>query len=306
MLKNTNKFGVALKVTIVFLAVGYIALRLFPKKDFDFSIRDLFDEIKNSKVFFTVVILLMPVNWLLESWKWKIIASQKIKISFADAMRGVLAGVTIGTATPNRVGEFAGRIFMVKEGDKVELLLLSFISSFTQVLVTVLAGVIALILSHRLVEVELAGLVLILLTLLPLLLNYFPGKWLKKIIVLKKFPFKVFVVVIVLSAVRYIVYASQFLFVILIMNNKYDSGYFSPVLSGIAISYLLVTLIPTFSFTEVLVRGSVAGMVFGGGMMGEVNGAFYAAIFIWFVNVAVPSLVGTVFVFRLKFFRQEK
>ena len=112
--KYRQKLGLGLKVTIVLLAVGYITRRFFTTDDPVSILTHLYRAITFFPLTFLAVLLLMPVNWMLEGLKWKLAAGQQVKLSFGNAMRGVLAGVTIGTATPNRIGEFAGRIFMEK------------------------------------------------------------------------------------------------------------------------------------------------------------------------------------------------
>tara|TARA_B100000941_G_scaffold60730_1_gene40020 strand:+ start:235 stop:501 length:267 start_codon:yes stop_codon:yes gene_type:complete len=71
----------------------------------------------------------------------------------------------------------------------------------------------------------------------------------------------------------------------------------------ITIMLLFVSIIPTIVFTELSVRGSVAVFLFG--MITSNTIAVLSAIFImWIINFVFPALIGTVFVFSLKFFRR--
>jgi hypothetical protein len=312
LFKQTSKTGLALKVVIVFLATGYITWRLSGRQIRNFSFEELFHFLSGTKtvLIFSFVILLMPLNWLLESLKWKIIASTKIKIPFRDAVRGVLAGVTIGTATPNRVGEFAGRIFMVEEGNRVELLLLSFIAGFCQVFITVVAGIAGIILNNGLPQVMnystpffLIGAGIIFCAI-PFFIKFLPASWKKRIEVIRNFPRKKLLLVFFLSALRYTVYVSQF---VILLNLILPGIDLAMAFRCVTITYFIVTIVPTFSFTEVFVRGSAAIMVFYNPKelaIGDV--AVTVAVLLWTINVAVPSLIGSVFVFRLKFSRKEK
>jgi hypothetical protein len=309
--KNTNRIGVALKIAIVFLAVGYIAWRLLSKQHIDFSLDQIGIGIGNHLFIFFAVVLLMPLNWFLEALKWKLIASTKIKISMKEAIQGVLAGVTIGTATPNRVGEFAGRIFMLKEGNRVELLLLSFISSFCQVFVTIVFGIFGfLMLGHEhllflrmtFYFLFLGGIVF---CAIPLWIRFLPVNWKKKLSVLLNFSRKELLKALFISGIRYMIYACQFLLLIYIFVNP-QIWHFRIFLSLIMISYFIVTIIPTFSFTEVFVRGTVAGAVFNACDDMIFSIGFTVAVLLWTINVAIPSLIGTFFVFQLKFFKTKK
>jgi len=71
----------------------------------------------------------------------------------------------------------------------------------------------------------------------------------------------------------------------------------------ITIMLLFVSIIPTIVFTELSVRGSVAVFLFG--MITSNTIAVFSATFImWIINFVFPALIGTVFVFSLKFFRK--
>lgn len=293
------------------LAVIYIGRRIVLQGGFAETIERIAASFSKNPLILTSVLLLMPVNWLLEALKWKILASQEKKVSLGLALQGVLAGVTAGTASPNRIGEFAGRIFIVPEGNKITLLILSAVSSFCQVLITLLAGCWALVFApaalyenhFQLSPFEIS-----------LLYFFIPAGFAIGIYAIvklqrsKKINLKissdVFLKVLGLSALRYSVYVFQFALLISLVAANYN---FNEAVSAICICYLLVTIIPTFSLTEMLVRGSVAGIVFSEtGMMAGKPDAIYIAILLWLINVALPSLVGTIFVFRLKFFGQEE
>jgi hypothetical protein len=56
-----------------------------------------------------LALALVPVNWGLEAWKWHRLAGTWSR-TFGRSLRAVLVGLTLGFATPNRVGDYAGRI----------------------------------------------------------------------------------------------------------------------------------------------------------------------------------------------------
>ena len=85
--------------------------------------------------------VLMFVNWALEAIKWKLLISKFEQISLSKSMISVLSGITIGIFTPNRLGEFAGRIFCLEKADKLKATISSAIGSSFQLFLTVLAGI---------------------------------------------------------------------------------------------------------------------------------------------------------------------
>ena len=106
--------------------------------------------------------------------------------------------------------------------------------------------------------------------------------------------------VFLLSNFRYLVFTTQFF----ILLNTFDEDilYFDAI-PLITIMLLIVSIIPTIVFTELSVRGSVAVFLFG--MITSNTVAVFSATFImWIINFVFPALIGTVFVFSLKFFRR--
>ena len=302
------------------MTVGYIVWKLTEKQHTDFSFGNLWTGIKNHIGLFSFTLFLMPVNWLLESLKWKLIVSAKKNISLKQAIACVLAGVTTGTATPNRIGEFAGRIFLIDDENRFDFLLLSFVSSFCQVVVTIIFGLAGFFLMLREDVIHIPGgalisfsIVVFLFCLLPFFIRFIPVKMKTKIKTLLEFPAKKLIGALLLSAIRYFVYATQFVLLFSMFNHHnpppYDQDYFPivKIFLLVFISYFVVTILPDFSFTEVFVRGTVAGTVFNSSCNEAVfSVAFGVAVLLWTINVAVPSLAGIFFVFKLKFFKTEK
>ncbi|HEX3769166.1 MAG TPA: hypothetical protein VHT72_12360, partial [Puia sp.] len=61
---------------------------------------------------------LMVINWSLETAKWKIALMPIQTVSFFRALKAILAGTCIASFTPNRVGEYLGRMLFVDSGNK--------------------------------------------------------------------------------------------------------------------------------------------------------------------------------------------
>ncbi len=94
--------------------------------------------------------LLMVMNWTLETAKWQIALRPIQSIRFARAFKAILAGTCIASFTPNRVGEYLGRMLFVDPGNKVVSVAPTILCSMSQMLVTLTAGSVGLILYHNL------------------------------------------------------------------------------------------------------------------------------------------------------------
>ena len=80
----------------------------------------------------------------------------------------------------------------------------------------------------------------------------------------------------------------------------------------ISLIFFIITAIPTIVLTELGIRGSVALFLFGlyfKAMHQNIEqltiGILSSITFLWLINLCVPALLGTIFTFRLKFFRRN-
>jgi hypothetical protein len=92
-----------------------------------------------------LILFLMMVNWALETVKWQYLIGKVERIGFLEALQAVLAGVSISSFTPNRVGEFFGRVYSLKQASRIEGILITLVGSVSQLLVTVIAGSMAML-----------------------------------------------------------------------------------------------------------------------------------------------------------------
>ena len=100
---------------------------------------------------------------------------------------------------------------------------------------------------------------------------------------------------------RFAVFSFQY-FLLLQFFNLSVSATESFIL--IALYFFLISLIPTFALSELGVRGSVAILLF---CVDGVNCApvFASTFLLWIINLALPAVIGSVFVYQLKFFKTE-
>ena len=89
---------------------------------------------------FWLVIIFVFVNWGIEARKWQLLLKAVQPISFITAFKSVLCGVTLSLNTPNRIGEYGGRILFVKEGNRIKAVTLSIAGGMSQLIITMLMG----------------------------------------------------------------------------------------------------------------------------------------------------------------------
>lgn len=280
-----------------------------------------------------LLLVMMLVNWMLETLKWKILIARIEKVPMMKSFMAVLTGVSVSIFMPNRTGEFLGRVFILEKANRVEGALITIIGSISQLLVTVSAGLFGFIafffhyLRKDILIHEYLGAGIILLVpitvfllllfyfnmdiLTPFLEKLFRGKWeryARYTRVFSGFSFRELVQVLLLSFLRYMVFSAQFF--ILLKLFGIDIPY-PEALVLISMVYLAMLVLPSFAATELGIRGSLSVYIFSywfiytGVPAPEPELAIFAASsMLWLINIVVPALAGTVFVFRLKFFRK--
>lgn len=304
---NQLLLGRILKVTIVLFAVvmlGSVLRKFFS----DHEAIELFSrQVKLHSKWLVIVILLMPLNWFFETAKWKKIVSVSEEITWKEAWSGVLSGLAIGSATPNRIGEFAGRVFQLKRTAIHDGISCTLLSSVLQVGVTMLAGIAGLLLVDTekiLHSAKAISWVIIVFTLIlagAIIIRSLSGKAAKYFEVLRRMNAKLLVEVFALSAIRYAVYSLQF--VIMLKMCGVNAPAFALV-TAVAINYMIVSVIPSVMISELFVRGTVASGVIGA-LCGFPEAAALAAVITWLLNVGLPAICGMFFVQNLTFFRKQ-
>lgn len=272
----------------------------------------------SENLFYTLgIILLMFLNWSIEAFKWKILIAPLEQINFSSALIGVLSGVTISIFTPNRVGEFAGRVFFLIKSDKIQATIMSLIGSLAQLSVTIIAGLLAFFMLEKkyydffqieqFVSLNILFLIFVLLLISFSIAIYLlikkrksSEKFKKYIDTYKLHSKKSLNSVLNLSIFRYIVFSIQYYFALKLFGIN---GGTVIVFSLIALTFFVTSVIPTFALTEIAVRTGVAIYFFG--TIYSSNAPILAAsLFLWIINLAIPAMIGSLFIYKLKFFKE--
>lgn len=253
-----------------------------------------------------LVLLLMVLNWGLEAWKWHGLMRPVQPIGYGRALAATVAGTAIGLITPNRVGEFAGRVLFLDPGHRVQGGFATLLGSIAQFVVTLLAGGLVLgtglwspldpgpLPAWRVVPwcALLIGLSAVFLYLNPKalarLLPAIPGlqRFERQARVLDTFTTAQLVRVFLLSLVRYAVFTAQFCIVLAALAQVPPQA----ALRAVPVVFLLTTLVPTMALTELGVRGSVALAL----IPGDDAAVLASTVLIWAINLAVPAFFGAV------------
>jgi len=251
----------------------------------------------------------MPLNWLLEAAKWQYLLKDIQQIPFSKSIKGVLIGITSGMATPNRIGEYVGRTYVLTKHNRVKGSLATMLGSLSQIMITLILGMFGWFLlfnqirffehlHYRPIFIALLSVLMIFLILLYYNLNWIKNlaKWLSinqkyidEIRFLSKYKAPELSFIMFLSFFRYVVFAGQY---ILFLKGLGVEIPLLSSLSAITVIFLIIVFIPHFSITELGVRSSVAVLIFQN-FTNELHLIATAAAILWLVNLAVPTLIGS-------------
>jgi len=295
--------------TVFLLASGFLYLRLSTHGDAQ-GFAEVLSDRDQALLLVTLsgVLVLTLLNWGLEATKWRLLMRDVERITFGKAFVATIAGTSIGMITPNRVGEFVGRVLFLAPENRIPASFATAVGSIAQFVVTVVMGtfgLIALIVTARSEAFDplgVAWITLCVLVAVASLLLYFNPDLLHRVIAripfirrweqhaasLDRMSIDVLFRVLLFSALRYVVFAIQFMIILVVMADValLDS------LFAIPVAFLFSTLIPTVMLTELGVRGSIAVALISP-QLAQDKGVFLASTALWVINIALPALVGS-------------
>jgi uncharacterized membrane protein YbhN (UPF0104 family) len=270
-------------------------------------------------------VLLSGVNWGIESRKWQLLVQHLQAFRFTQAVKSVLAGCTITLFTPNRIGEYGGRILFIEPENRLKAISLNIAASISQLLVTLIMGCAGLwILRHLSQEENNAFLILpgiwsnailfiSLLIILALLLLYLrigfwvrliekiPGTYevVKHIAVLEELDREKLLRLMFLSLLRYGVFVAQYMLLLHAMGVELN---WWTCFWTITVFYLLVTAAPSLGLVELPLRITALWALLKYHTSNEI-GVSGAALSIWIINLVLPALAGSFLILGVKIFR---
>jgi hypothetical protein len=299
---------------------GWYIYHQFYKKNNDFKqFEALTAQINSTHVLAVmgVVVLLMVVNWVLEAFKWQYLAKRLVNISIWESIEAVFCGLTWAISTPNRVGEYGGRVMFLPNRKRIHGVFAMAVGAFGQIIMTNLLGLIAIIwLFYTYIPVSnwiFAGIVLIsALTIILLLIAYFHIKGilslLNRISFLKKYH-KFFEImgryttgelirILGYSMARYITFTIQYCIIFHLLMPGFA---FFPMIMVLFVYFFVTSAVPSLDLLDVGVRSFTASHLFA--YVTDQKIAVIAGVSsIWLINLIIPAILGSLFVFKLKFF----
>jgi len=315
---RSGKGLTAIRVLVLGLMLGYLGFALYQKEESLMQLPGQWLAVGRESRFWYATLPLLAgmglLNWSLEAWKWQLLAEKVERISWTEAFKGVLAGLSLGFVTPNTLGDYAARLWMLQNRNRMEAVGAVMLGRVAQLYVTLVTGLLAFlyVCQQRDWLPQFYFPALLILTLLLVSGTYVAinrsfvyrighfryTRWLSPYFrVLTAYrPAEVFRV-LGLSWLRYFVFTGQFLLLLWVFGVRLP---LPDLISGIALVYLSKSIVPAFHFLSDLgVREFSALYVFG--WYGAAASPVLAAtLSLWLLNILLPALSGSILLWRPK------
>ena len=316
---SKNLLGKLLKMIIFILLAFALYRQIFQRDD----ISDLWSvflfQLQTYNVFLLLLCFsLLFFNWGTESRKWQLLMKPLETVSFFRAYGAVLSGITLSLFTPNRIGEYAGRILLVHKADKLQSVSVTLVGSYAQLIVNSLTGTLGFTIfcfhnTYLDKWYVLVFMCLIWLGLIMAWLFYYKiglaGKIVKKIRFLQKHqkyfqPLSTFTnrelsIVLLWSFVRNFIYWLQFVLLLWFFGITISLSEAWILINSI---FFVQTLIPSIAMLELGIRGNIA-LFFMTYHTTNNLGVLAATFSLWFINLVIPSLAGLLIIFSINIFK---
>ena len=308
-----------LKIGILVLAFWFIYHRILKNDTNLQNFNRLINNITLNRVILTIafVVILMIANWVLESLKWRYLTRRLAPMSAWQAIEAVFCGLTWAIFTPNRIGEYGGRVMFLPGRKRIHGVFAMAMGSFGQNVITNVLGAGAsvwflyrfvplngwLMLAVTVVAVALAAFMLVF---------YFNIKWLvfllNKINFLKKYRRFFDVIgkyktgellhIMWFCLARFFVFTFQYYIIIHLLIPQIPLPEMSLIMF---VFFFIQSAIPSLDLLDIGVRSITAGKLFS--YITDQTIAIVVAIsLIYIINLIIPAILGSVFVLKLKFF----
>jgi uncharacterized membrane protein YbhN (UPF0104 family) len=304
-------FSILLKIGVFLFSISFIVFLLIDKKIWwDFFIQSYFNQ--RGILLIGMMLIAMLANLSVEAWKWQYLVHSKDTLPFKVALTAVFSGITAGLITPHGIGDYVGRILFLNPENRLENIASVLFSRIAQLCITCITGIAATLYFCFVIQMDqrvLAAFVVAIVTLLIIFLfwkfrAYILDK-MKHIPVLKNieswfeqlrmYSNQLFLTTLVLSALRYSIFLTQFVVLLLFFEVQLSVEL---LIVGAVFTFFVKSIVPTFF--DLGVRELAAVFFFSAYHIADEK-VLAASISLWLVNLLIPAVIGLFCMFQIDY-----
>ena len=307
--KSKQFFWLLIKLSIVIGCGYFIYSKLAENEQINFA--DFYQNLIKKRLFTSKNIVFLTIftslNWFLEIYKWKNLASFCKKIRFKNATIQSLSSLTASLITPNRIGEYGAKAIYFEKTLRKQIVGLNLVGNFYQMVATLFFGIIGFtyfIIQHN-VEIDFHRIFRFLILKIIVISAFFFGakhfkykgySFEKARNYMNTIPLQLNIKICLISFLRFIVFSHQFYFLLFIF--KVDISYIDAI-SAITSVYFVASIVPMLSLFDVILKGTVAVWVFTYFNIDALTIVSITTI-MWIFNFVFPAIIGSYFVLTFK------
>lgn len=304
---------------LIFCAVLYFVYSIIQIRQVDigYVIHHLKRVLSVENLFLFLFVFLMSFfNWSFEAKKWQILVNQVEIISFKDAFKSVLIGLSFGFISQADLGDLAGKMVLIKNENRKKSTGAVLLGGGIQTYISLIFGTVGLayFMMNVFLLISTFEYLIFYLCFLGILIGIVLLYYRKNMDALfEKFSFlsylKPFLIILksysnleifqvfALSVSRYLVFSLQFLIILFIFQIELP---ILVLMMIIFLVFLVKTIVPSVSFISDLgIRSMTSLYLFE---FYKINSSIVIAstFTLWFINILLPVLIGTFVFLRLK------
>lgn len=284
-----------IKWVILIAALSYVGFHFF-QPDWKASMQLVGQHVflwENS-LLLLLILLLLPINWGVESLKWHLLCQQFEPVSRKEAFRMVLYGVSLGFWSSYSLADLAARTWHFK-GKRGQAFAVVMVNRFAQAVPAFAGGIWAIIEGHLLPPhwTNLGffwGATVALAFVIFLVARRFWWKYLKSSWrFMRSISFALFARVLGWSVLRYFVFSLQFFLMFQIFQVSLN-----PLLifAGISWIFFVKSFVPSFHAVGDLGLREFSALLFFAPFGVSSQVVVCASLGIWCINILLPGLLG--------------
>lgn len=245
-----------------------------------------------------VLLILLFLNYLVESVKWVQVLKDVNPMSVLESYKSVLVGQAFAFFTPVRSGDYVGRILFLAPETKLKGVAQMAWASYAQLLITLWMGTLALF--FNLPFLAWLKWVMPLITFAAFAI-YFSNRqykgWLKKLNSLQ-IEQVLKLKLVALSLLKYFVFILQYTWAVKILAIPVAT---IDLWVAVAVLLMCLSIIPAIALTDLVIRGQLIVLLlapwYSNGLM-----LISLSTLIWTVNFLIPAIIGSFLLlgFRIK------
>ncbi|UZR94856.1 lysylphosphatidylglycerol synthase domain-containing protein [Chondrinema litorale] len=296
----SRKTSLVLKASFLVIAFSYITYVAINHKGFNQDFAHSLKKISQNNFFFLFfIVILMPLNWFAEAFKWKLLVNPLQKISYFQSIKGIISGISMSFLTIGGVGDYLGRALHIDKINRTTLIGITLVNGIYQNLITYACGGVGLIFlfSNNLnqIGIYIAWVALALITLLIIILLFnihllLPFKQISRYTE----PFKDYstldkIKITIASIFRYTIILIQYFCILYALQIEIGLVDF---FTGISLMLLLKSVIPRFSFLSDLGIREFSALLFFSNLGLNPADIISSTLLLWLLNILLPAITG--------------